>query len=305
MTIDPCFAELLANPRNEVRPPPAEIPIEKVRKAANAFMLLAPRPPIHSVEELAMPGPGGSIGLRLYRPQPRRDLPVIVFFHGGGFVFGDLETHDGLCRMLARKADAVVIAVDYRLAPETRFPGPLEDCHAAVAWTAREAERLGVDPARIAVCGDSAGGNLAVATALLARTRGPRLRYMAALYPTFDPLCASPSQIEFANGYMLTQDGMRWFWGSYLGDAQQATNPLAALLTADLAGLPPAFIATAEFDPLRDEGEELAERLAAKGNQVTRRRYAGMIHGFAGMPQFTPVAEQAIGDVAAAIRSAI
>ena len=305
MPVDPCFADFLGNPRNEVRPPPEGIAMDKVRRAANAFMLLAPRPPIHSVEGLAAQGPGGPLSLRLYRPDASAGLPVILFFHGGGFVWGDLDTHDGMCRSLAVEARAAVIAVDYRLAPETKFPGPLEDCHAALRWTAAEAGKLGLDTSRIAVCGDSAGANLALAAALLARGRGPSLRHVALIYPTLDPLCASRSQDEFARGHMLTRDALRWFWNCYLGDALAAPGPLAALLTADLKGLPPAFVATAECDPLRDEGEALADRLAAAGSPVARRRYTGMIHGFAGMPQFTPLAGQVIRDAAAQIKAAL
>lgn len=304
MPVDHCFADFLGDPRNEVRPPPEGIAIAKVRRAANAFMLLAPRPAIHSVDALTAEGPGGPVSLRLYRPDASGGLPVIVFFHGGGFVWGDLDTHDGMCRSLAIGARAAVIAVDYRLAPETRFPGPLEDCHAALRWTAAEAGNLGLDPSRIAVCGDSAGGNLALAAALLARERGPALRHVALIYPTVDPRCASRSQAEFARGHMLTRDALRWFWNCYLGDEQDAPSPLAALLTADLRGLPPAFVATAEYDPLRDEGEALADRLEAAGSRVSRRRYAGMIHGFAGMPQFTPAAGQAVRDAAAAVQAA-
>ena len=157
MPVDPCFADFLGNPRNEVRPPPEGIAMEKVRRAANAFMLLAPRPPIHSAEGLAAQGPGGPLSLRLYRPDASAGLPVILFFHGGGFVWGDLDTHDGMCRSLAVEAGAAVIAVDYRLAPETKFPGPLEDCHAALRWTAEQAGKLGLDTSRIAVCGVSFG----------------------------------------------------------------------------------------------------------------------------------------------------
>jgi acetyl esterase len=305
MPVDPCFAVLLGNPRNATRPPPPGVPLEKVRRAANAFMLLAPRPEIHAVENMFADGPAGPLALRLYRPDAMNALPVILFIHGGGFVFGDLETHDGLCRTLAREAGAAVMAVNYRLAPETRFPGAVEDCFAALRFVAREGQRLGVDPARIAICGDSAGGALAAATALLAREHGPHLRCIALICPTVDPHCASPSQTEFANGHILTRDALRWFWASTLGDSASSQTAAAHLLTADLGGLPPTCLATAEFDPLRDEGEALADRLHAAGCAVTRRRYAGMIHGFVLMPQITPMAQKAICETGAAIHAAL
>ena len=300
MPVDPCFAELLANPRNAVRPPPSTVPLEKVRQAANIAMQLAPRPAIHAVEDIVAQGPAGPLRLRLYRPANTPALPIIVFIHGGGFVFGDLDTHDGLCRTLALESGAAVVAVEYRLAPETRFPGAIEDCTAALHCVVRDAQMLGLDPSRIALCGDSAGGALALATALIARDSGPAIRHVALLYPMVDPHCSSISQTQFATGYMLTQAAMHWFWTCYLGEA--TPGPLAALLTADLKGLPPIYLATAEYDPLRDEGEALADRLAAAGCSVTRRRYAGMIHGFALMPQLTPWAGQALRDIAHAMR---
>jgi acetyl esterase len=195
-------------------------------------------------------------------------------------------------------ADCVVVSVDYRRAPETKFPGPVEDCHAALAWLAAQAPRLDIDADRIAMCGDSAGANLAVAAALLARSRGPSVHYLALFYPIADAACATTSMHEFARGYVLTRGAMLWFWSSYLENPQDATNPLASILRAELAGLPTTTVVTAEFDPLRDEGEAFADRLRASGVTVFARRYMGMIHGFAGMPHLTSAAERAIKDVA-------
>jgi acetyl esterase len=197
--------------------------------------------------------------------------------------------------------------VDYRLAPEAPFPAPLEDCYAALKGLAAQGERLGIDPTRLAVAGDSAGGNLATATALLARDReGPTLRYQGLLYPFLDPECASASAETLGTGgYLLTRNTMQWFWDHYLKSAADRTNPLAAPLRAKLSGLPAATVATAEFDPMRDEGEAYADRLRGAGVAVTGRRYLGMIHGFASMPYVTAVANRALADLGADLKTAL
>jgi acetyl esterase len=265
---------------------------------AAAIMMQAPAPAIHAVERLAAYGPSGTIALRLYRPTPEHGLPLVMFFHGGGFVLGGLDSHEALCRELALRSGGLVLAVDYRLAPETQFPGSLEDCHAALVWAASNSNRLGADPCRIALAGDSAGANLALATALLARNRGPALSHLALIYPMTDAAAETASSFEFGRGHILTSDAIRWFWKSYLRVAADAVNPLVSVLRADLTGLPPTTVATAEFDPLRDEGEALAGRLQAAGVRTVARRYLGMIHGFVGMGHLTPVAAQALDDVA-------
>lgn len=298
MPVDPCFAELLADRRNELRPPSPRVSIGDLRQGAAAIMMQAPAPAIHAVETLAADGPSGSIALRLYRPMPKYDLPLTMFYHGGGFVLGSLDTHDALCREFALRSGSLVLSVDYRLAPETRFPGPLEDCHTALAWAASNAGRLGADSDRIALAGDSAGANLALATALLARTRGPTLNHLALIYPMADAVAETASNIEFARGHVLTKDAICWFWDSYLAADDDAVNPLASVLRANLSDLPPTTVVTAEFDPLRDEGEALASRLQAAGVPTVARRYLGMIHGFVGMSHLTPVAIRALDDVA-------
>lgn len=298
MAVDPCFTALLADRRNELRPPPSHVSLADVRAANKAFLLQAPTPPIHAVEELTAIGPAGPITLRAYRPSAARNLPATLFCHGGGFVLGDLDTHDALCRSLALSADCVVVSVDYRRAPETKFPGPVEDCHAALAWLAAHATRLQIDPGRLALCGDSAGANLAVAAALLARSRGPTVRHLALLYPITDAACDTDSMREFARGYILTRSAMQWYWSSYLETPQDAVNPLASVLRAELAGLPTTTVVTAEFDPLRDEGEAFADRMRASGVTVFARRYPGMIHGFVGMPHITSTAARAVMDAA-------
>jgi acetyl esterase len=307
MTPDPKFRAFLDAPGAELLPPPDGVTAAMMREAMKANPMLVAVPPIHATRDITVKGPQSDIRVRLYQPSDMPNLPLIVYFHGGGFVFCDLDTHDAMCRELANASGCAVASVEYRLAPETRFPGPLEDCYAALRHLAAESNVLGVDPSRIAVAGDSAGGNLATAAAMLARDRGgPALLYQALIYPALDPGCESESMKALARGYFLTQDVMKWFWSCYLASPADAANPLAAPLRAtNLAGLPPATILTAEFDPPRDEGEAYADRLRAAGVTVVARRYLGMIHGFASLPFITEVANRAIADVAHDLRAAL
>ena len=266
--------------------------------------------PIARVEDRAIPGPGGDIGIRVYWPAGTGEglLPVLVYFHGGGWVFGNLDSHDALCRTLANAAGAVAVAVNYRLAPEHRFPAAAEDAYAATAWVAAHAAELGTSSERLAVVGDSAGGNLATVTCLLARERrGPRITFQALIYPVtdhYDP--GQPSYVENGTGYNLTREGMVWFWDQYVPDRTMASNPLASPLRApDLRSLPPALIVTAEYDPLRDEGEAYAGRLRAAGVPVTLRRYDGMIHGFANMAGILDAGRRVQREVGAGLRAAL
>jgi acetyl esterase len=242
---------------------------------------------VASAADRTIPGPGGPLGLRVYTPRGAGPFPLLVFFHGGGFVVCDLDTHDALCRNLCAGAGCVVASVDYRLAPEHRFPAAPDDCLAATRWAAEHAAELRADPARVAAGGDSAGGNLAAVVAQRARDEGgPRLAAQLLLYPTTDAAATGmPSLAENAEGYGLTARDMAWFKGHYLGDPAEAANPHASpLRAADLRGLPPALVQTAEYDPLRDEGEAYAARLRAGGRADRRSRRAGMIHGFLFFP---------------------
>jgi acetyl esterase len=305
MPVDPCFAALLADPRNELRRPPAHVPLAAMRQGNRAFLLVEPKAPLHALENLIVPGPGGPLPLRLYRPNGDRSLPLVLFMHGGGFVLGDLDTHDSICSVIAHEANCVVCAVDYRLAPESRFPAPVDDGAAALAYLLSHAQTLGFDASRIAFCGDSAGANIVTAVAMRARAHhGAVLRGLALLYPTVDPACNSGSMNEFGRGHMLTRSGVEWFWSSYLGSPADALNPEVCLLRADLLGLPRTTIVTAECDPLRDEGEALAARLRAAGVETTLRRWPGMLHGFAGMQQITPDAALALRTVATDLAAA-
>lgn len=305
MPVDPAFAALLADKRSELRAPPAHVTADVMRAGNKAYLVTAPKTPIHAVEDRVVPGPAGPLSVRVYRPTSDAQLPVIVFCHGGGFVVGDLDTHDSICHRLAHSSGCVVIAVDYRRAPETRFPGAIDDCTTVLRWIVEHAGSLDVDGTRVALCGDSAGGNLAAATALRASRDGPAVRYLALLYPMVDPACDTASMHAFARGHLLARDGVQWSWGLYLSEPADAANPLVSLLLAEPARFPPTSLVTAECDPLRDEGEALADRLRAAGVTVTARRYAGMVHGFAALPQITPVAWQAIDDIAGDIRDSL
>jgi acetyl esterase len=263
--------------------------------------------PVRSVENLRIPGPGGEIPIRVYTPDTAVPRPAMVYFHGGGWVVCDLDTHDVVCRTIARRAGAVVVSVDYRLAPEHKFPAAVLDCYAATVWVAANADRLGIDARRIAVGGDSAGGNLGAVVSLKSRDEnGPAIALQAMVYPVTDlSSFATPSYQEFAEGYQLTKAEMEWFRDHYLRSMEDARNPHASpLLATDLRGLPPALIITAECDPLRDEGEAYAERLREAGVPVTCTRYAGMIHPFFSLSGAIPQALDAIQQVADAVRAA-
>ncbi len=245
--------------------------------------LMAPPAPVAAVEQRSIGGPGGPLRLRIYRPHGNGPFPLLVFFHGSGFVLCSLDTHDGMCRNLCAGAGCVVVSVDYRLAPEHKFPAPLDDCVFATRWAAQHADDLSADGSRIALAGDSAGGNLAAAAALRLRDEGgPALRGQLLIYPVTDYYTpGTPSYRENADGYGLTRDTMIWFWDHYLADAADATDPYASpLRAATVAQLPPALVVTAEFDPLRDEGEAYAAQLRAAGVVAPTSRWDGMNHGF-------------------------
>ena len=262
--------------------------------------------PMDRVEGLDLPGPEGEIPARLYVPRgpAPRPRPLLVYFHGGGWVIGDLDTHDGPCRFLATHADAVVLSVDYRLAPEHPFPAAVEDAFAAFAWASSHAGEIGADPSRIAVGGDSAGGNLAAAVSLLARDGGaPAPAMQLLIYPVTDAVGGQASRDLFAEGFLLTKGDMNWFERHYLPDGSASGDPRVSMLRAeDLTGLPPAYVTTAGFDPLRDEGEAYAARMRDAGTRVALRRHPGLVHSFANMTAISPSARAAMLEVAGALR---
>ncbi len=299
-------AQSLLDALAEMGSPPFEcMTVPQARVATAAFLdLQPPAEEVGTVSDRALPGPAGDIPVRIYVPHGQRTRGVLVYFHGGGWVIGDIETVDRPCRSIANAADVVVVSVDYRLAPEHPQPAAFDDCYAATAWVAEHAEELDVDPARLAVGGDSAGGHLAAAVSLEARDRGgPAIAFQLLIYPVTDFAFTTASHAENGEGYLLQRATMQWFWAHYLGasdpDKDQTVFPARA---ASFADLPPAFVATAEFDPLRDEGEAYAESLRAAGNDVTAQRYDGMIHGFLWTLGATPSGARLVDDAVAALR---
>jgi acetyl esterase len=260
---------------------------------------------LNNIEDRTILGPGGELPIRIYTPAGNGPFPVVVFFHGGGFVIGSLESHDPLCRQLAGLTPAIVVAVDYRLAPEAPFPAAVEDAWAAVLWAHNNAAEIGGDLDRIAVVGDSAGGNLSAVVSIIARDAGgPALSAQVLLYPTVDARGGYPSLDENAEGPFLTRDSMEWFFGHYCPGVDPADPRLSPIAVDDLSGLPPALIITAEFDPLRDEGEAYAERLRQAGVDVTCHRYDGMAHVFIQLAGVVPQGRQAIEESAAVLGKA-
>jgi acetyl esterase len=265
--------------------------------------------PIGRIEDRVIPGPNGEIPIRIYTPEGNRPFGALVYFHGGGWVVGNIEMTDQPCRMITKAAGCVTVSVDYRLAPEHKFPAGPEDCYAATKWVSDNATDLGCDASRIAVGGTSAGANLAAAAALMARDRGaPKIAYQLLVYPATRRELDTPSHKQFATDgyYILSRADMEWFWGHYLARDADAANPYACPERAkSLAGLPPALVITAEFDPLRDEGEAYAARLREEGVATVLKRYDGVTHGFFGMPSVVEKSRVAIAEASGALRGAI
>ena len=298
------LAAAVANGAPELyRLSPAEA---RARYLLGMSAVMGPAPHVWRVGDTVIPGPGGELTLRLYRPRDGL-LPALVFFHGGGWSFGGLDTHDRLCRWLCRLSGCLVAAVDYRLAPEHKFPAAVEDAVAATRWVAQHASAIGVDPARLAVGGDSAGANLAAVVALNARDAGaPAVRFQLLIYPAVDMTMSSPSHAHFGDGYRLTRPQMVWSCANYLRDGGDLLDPRASPLFAeDHSRLPPALIVTAEFDPLRDEGQRYAAALTNRGSAVTYHCEKGMIHGFVGMTGAVGRARTVLSRMATSLRVAL
>ncbi len=259
-----------------------------------------PPPPIASVADRTIPGPAADIPVRVYRPSDATGLPLVVFVHGGGWVIGDLDSHDYICRAIANAADAVVMSVDYRLAPENPFPASYDDSIAGLKWAVENAAELGADPSRVAVAGDSAGGNLAAAMGVWARDNNVDLAAQVLIYPATN-LAAPGTDSYFANadGYLLTRGWMDWFIDQYLPGDTDRSDPAASPALADsLADVAPAIVLTAEFDPLRDDGKNYADALGAAGVPVTYTNYDGQIHGFATQIGAMEDAQRAVDQIA-------
>jgi acetyl esterase len=305
--LDPAARAVLEMMDAQGRPPLEQLSPAESRANREGMMALAgDAVPVAQVEDIEIACQGSALKLRIYTPELTAGLhPCLLYFHGGGFVICDLDTHDNICRALAADSGAVVIAVDYRLAPEYKFPAAVDDCETATRWAAANAARLNIDPLRIAVGGDSAGGDLATVVARRLRdTDGPPLALQVLIYPVTDVrISDSSSMREFAEDNFLTRSAMQWFMAHYLNKPEEASHPDASpLLAPDLKGLPPALVITAECDPLCSEGEAYAGRLRAGGVPVTYTRYSGMIHAFVSMRAVFPQAQQAIEQIAGALR---
>lgn len=282
--IDPEAAAYLSWMQSLGLPALADQGVDEARRQSRmrVSMLAGEPEPVASVKDAVAPGPRGPIGCRIYTPVQGEALPALLYLHGGGWVLGDIDSHDSVCRALARRAGCVVLSVDYGLAPEHRFPEPLEDSWAGLTWLHENAGMLGVDPERIAVGGDSAGGNLAAVLAHWARDRGgPKIAAQLLIYPVTDFDLDTQSYLNAGTGYGLTRESMRWYWEQYLADPDDGASPDASPLRArDFTNLPPALVLTCELDPLESEGSAYATALRAAGVSVEHINEAGMIHGY-------------------------
>jgi acetyl esterase len=309
MPLDPQVQALLDELSSRDAKSRDDMTIAEARAAALDAMEFHGDPePVARVTERQIPGPTAPITVRIYHPFGEGPFPVLLFIHGGGWVICNLDTHDGLCRRLANHAGCVVVSVDYRLAPEHRFPAAVDDCYAALCWVADHAGEFDGDAGRMAVAGDSAGGNLAAATTLLARDKGgPALRHQLLIYPVTAHYSQGTGSYEaFSEGFFLSRADMIWFWDHYLPNVGEPIDERAAPLAArSLVGLPPATIVTAEYDPLRDEGEQYAARLQAAAVPVTLLRYDGMIHAFMTLVGAIDRGRDAIDEVVAALRASL
>ncbi len=314
MTLHPgakLVLELIEQAEAEGRPPLEEMsPTEARAFYRDSRGALSPEPPdVGLSEDLSVETDAGPVPVRYYRPKGSRDaerVPALVFFHGGGWVIGDPDTHDVICRWLTNAGGFAVFSVDYRMGPEHKFPAAVEDCMAVTQWVAAGAGGRAIDPSRLAVSGDSAGGNLAAVVSILARDAdGPEIAFQALIYPATDLHCTTPSHAEFGEGHMLTAKGQRWFQDQYLENRDQRSDwRVSPALHDDLSALPPALVLTAGYDPLRDEGKAYADLLNAAGVAADYSCYEGQIHGFLTMGKVIDEAQTAAEEIAAAVKAA-
>ena len=310
MALDPVLKAFLDQMAAVPGPKMWELSAPEARATFVGLMqLVGPKDvPIGKTENLTVPGPGGPVPVRVYSPVAAGSdsLPALVYFHGGGFVIGDLDTHDGLCRMFANEAGCRVVAVHYRLAPEHKFPAAADDAYAVLAFVEANAARLGIDANSIAVGGDSAGGNLAAVVAQIAKEKnGPKLDLQMLLFPVTQIGGETSSLKEFAVGYFLERKGLEWFYASYVAPGTDKNDPrLSPLRAKDLSGLPPAFVMLGGFDPLHDEGQQYADKLRAAGVAVTVADYPDMVHCFFYLQTVLPQALEAVKKASAALKKA-
>ncbi|MFT3730656.1 MAG: alpha/beta hydrolase [Hyphomicrobium sp.] len=300
--LHPVLKDILAQPENPNATPVEIQDPDEARREWKADMAAvdAPAPEMSGILDFSIPSAAGPLAARAYFPHglPPNNRPLIIYYHGGGFIRGDIDTHDSVCRVLADESKCLVVSIAYRLAPEHPFPAGAEDAYAALQFLGSGTNDLAIDPQRIAVAGDSAGGNVAIAACLIARDKGgPKARYQLLIYPVTDLTSANESKRLYSKGYLL--NSMPFYISSYLGSNGDGTNPLASpLLADDLSNIPPAIVITAGFDPLRDEGQAFAQRLTDAGVNVQRAHYPDMIHGFISLRGLLPEADLALRDAA-------
>jgi len=303
--LDPKIAKQLEG-RRAGGPDFTNMPAPELRASFNKLMAGTPKlnEPVARIDNRDIPGPSSSIPVRIYTPQGNSPFPILAYYHGGGWVVGTLDGYDDLCRSLCHRSGAVVISVDYRLAPEHKYPAAAEDCYAATAWAAAHAGEIGGDAKRLVVMGDSAGGNLSAVVALMARDRGgPAIAAQVPIYPVTNCDYDTASYHFFDSGYGLTRGMMRYFWDAYLREPSDAAQPYASPLKAEsVSGLPPTLMITAQYDVLRDEGQAYAARLRQAGNRVRCTEYLGMTHGFINGGAIYPEANRAISQAAEAVK---
>jgi acetyl esterase len=307
MPLDPQANAFLQQAAASGAPPLESLPVAEARQFLKTlFAPQEPREALKKVEDRVIDANGARLPVCIYTPAAKGPLPIMVFFHGGGWVLGDCESYDTPCRAIANGAECVVVSVEYRLAPEHKFPVAPEDCYAALIWAVRNAAELGGDASRVAIGGDSAGGNLSAAVAQMARDRGePRLAIQVLIYPVTNYALETNSYRANADGYLLTRAAMKWFWGHYLRDESDGAKPYASPLRADsFSNLPPALVITAEFDPLHDEGVAYAEKLRQAGTKVIHSDYKGMIHGFFSLAHILDQGKDLMAQICAELRKA-
>ncbi|CAB1064865.1 hypothetical protein D1BOALGB6SA_9662 [Olavius sp. associated proteobacterium Delta 1] len=308
MPLDPQVVKIIKDAESLGLPAYQDLsPTEARKQMLDQAPPVQPELSVKKVIDRGIPGPDGEIPIRLYYPEGDAPFPVLVYFHGGGWVIGDLDTHHSFCHALAKKSGCLVVSVDYRLAPEHRYPAAVDDAYAATKWVAENPEEIQADPDRFAIGGDSAGGHLAAVVSLMARDRnGPRIDLQVLIYPITDCSFDTHSYKDNKEGYLLSRDLMKWFWNHFINDESEADDPYASPLRAkNFRDLPRALILTAGYDPLRDEGEAYGQKLQEAGVNVTCTRYPGMIHAFIRMTAQLDKANEALDEVSGTLREVL